>query len=49
LTLRIVDDTQRSRFGRENCHIDTDALTGGGVFHNHMPMLNSSAAGFRFG
>ena len=26
-----------------------DALTGGGVFHNHMPMFNSCAAGFRFG
>jgi len=33
----------------KNCKIDGHALTGGGVFDNHMPMLNPSAAKFRFG
>jgi hypothetical protein len=49
LPVRIIDDTQRSRFGGENCNIDSDVLTRSRVFHNHMPMLNSSAARFRFG
>jgi hypothetical protein len=49
LAVRIIDHTQRSRFNGENCNIDSHALTGGGVFHNHMPMVNSSAARFRFG
>jgi len=41
LVVRIIDDTQRSRFSGENCNIDGDALTGGGVFHNYMSMLKS--------
>ena len=48
MAVRIIDDTQRSRFSGENCQqYDSHALTGGGVFHNHMPMLNSCAARFR--
>jgi hypothetical protein len=49
LAVRIIDDTQRSRFSGENSNIDGDALTSGGIFHDHMPVLNSSAARFRFG
>jgi len=48
LTVRIIDDTQCSRFGGKNCNVDSDALTGGGVFDNHMPMLKSWKARFRF-
>ena len=49
LAVRIIDDTQRSRFSGENCYIDSDALSGRGVFNNNMPMLKSCAARFRFG
>jgi hypothetical protein len=49
LTVRIIDDTQPSRFGGENCNIDSHALTSDGIFHDHMPVFNSSAARFRFG
>jgi hypothetical protein len=49
LAVRIIDDTQRSRFSGENGKIDSHALTGNSVFHNHMPMLNASTAEFRFG
>jgi len=49
LTVRIIDDTQPSRFGGENCNIESHALTSDGIFHDHMPVLNSSAARFRFG
>jgi hypothetical protein len=49
LAVGIIDDTQRSRFGGENCDIDSHTLTGSGVFHNRMPMLNSCASRFRFG
>jgi hypothetical protein len=41
LAVRIIDDTQRRRFSGENCNIDSDALTGGGLFHKYMPMLKS--------
>jgi hypothetical protein len=40
LAVRIIDDTQRSRFSGENRNVDSDALTGG-VFHNYMSMLKS--------
>jgi hypothetical protein len=48
LTVRIIDHTQRSRFSGEICNIESYPLTGSSVFHDHMPMLNSSAARFRF-
>jgi hypothetical protein len=41
LTVRIIDHTQRSRFSGKNCKIDSDALSGGGVFHKYVPMLKS--------
>jgi hypothetical protein len=49
LAVRIIDDTQRSRFSGEDGKIDSRALTDSSVFYNHMPMLNASMARFRFG
>jgi hypothetical protein len=49
LAVRIIDDTQRSRFSGKNGKIDSHALSGSSVFYNHMPMLNASTARFRFG
>src|SRR5262249_26035603 len=49
LAVRIIDDTQRSRFAGENCQIDSDALTASNVFHNYMPMLKSCAPRFGLG
>jgi hypothetical protein len=49
LAVRIIDDTQRSRFSGENGKVDSHALTDSSVFHHHMPMLNASTARFRFG